>query len=163
MGEEAGDVSVGSLRPPTRTGQLATLFWRKEVKLKMRRPFTTLCELLLPALLCASGIVGANMSEVVKFPEQTFAPANLSQAQMTVTPFFVLKQLGVGAASRFVPASAGLSEKNSFPGAIPDLSTWLLAAHFASSLTNGGHRLPPYDGTHLSIVPDSPVVREVNH
>jgi hypothetical protein len=158
MSRDSGVVAPGSLRPPSRSGQLATLFWRKEVKLKMRRPLTTVCELLLPALLCSVGILGAQLSDVRQNPQQTFEPADLAAAQATVTPFHVLQQLGIGAATRFAPVAADIGG-NGMPGGVPDLSMWLLASHFASSLTGGGQRLPPYDGTHLAVVPDVPAVR----
>lgn len=160
MTRDSEVVDHGLLRQPSCSRQLATLFWRKEVKLKMRRPLTTVCELLLPALLCSVGILGAQLSDVRQYPEQTFEPADLASAQATVTPFHVLQQLGIGAATRFAPASADIGG-NGMPGGVPDLSLWLLASHFASSLTGGVQRLPPYDGTHLSVVPDVPAVRAV--
>jgi hypothetical protein len=160
MSDDTAALEPGSLRPPTRSGQLATLFWRKEVKLKMRRPLTTLCELLLPALLCSVGIMGARLSDVTHNPEKTFEPADLAAAQATVNPFHVLQQLGIGAAARFAPTGSNF-KGSGMPGGVPDLSLWLLTSHFASSLTGGVQRLPPYDGTHLAIVPDIPAVRAV--
>eukprot|EP00967_Tisochrysis_lutea_P136456 scaffold243473_cov26-Tisochrysis_lutea.AAC.1 len=145
--------------PPSSLSQLLTLLWRKELRLKLKRPLSSVCELLLPLLLCAAAVLGASLSEVESHGEQSFAPTNLSSAQLSVTPLYLLRELGVGAASQFAPISHKFSQ--GIPGGVPDLSLWLLAAHFAATLTKGRSRLPPYDGSHIAVAPDIPEVREL--
>ena len=74
-------------RPAPTTRQLVlTLLRRKELPLRLRRPWSQLWELAVPVLFCGLLRWAASLAEDEHFPGATYAPSNMSAAAATLSP-----------------------------------------------------------------------------
>ena len=80
-------VYEGLDRPAPSTRQLVlTLLRRKELPLRLRRPWSQLWELAVPILFCGLLRWAASAAEDEHFPAATYAPSNMSEAAATLSP-----------------------------------------------------------------------------
>ncbi|KAL1503435.1 hypothetical protein AB1Y20_011923 [Prymnesium parvum] len=136
--------------PSSTLSQLATLLARKELLLKRTRPITTICELLLPALLCALLILGVSLSNLESAPDRLYAPPNLTAAYASLSPAAVAPLF----LSNFV---SGALAQSSLPPplGVPPLGLYLAYAYWISAL-RPSKPLAPFDGTFLAFAAAPP-------
>eukprot|EP00965_Chrysotila_dentata_P208079 6184498-Pleurochrysis_carterae.AAC.2 len=167
--DSATTLSENAARPwtrkaPSRLSQLGTLLLRKEALLLKRRPCATICTLLLPAILSATGtlthryfqsvalvrwrlgsgwralcILGASLSEIKKYDEKSYAPSSAAEALASLGPQILLP-LMIETRVRAGPFRPPGNE--TAPAAVPPLDLYLIYAHAVSEAFHR-HRLPP--------------------
>eukprot|EP00966_Prymnesium_polylepis_P314233 7261617-Prymnesium_polylepis.1 len=140
----------GERRPSSTCSQLGTLLRRKELLLKRTRPITTLCELVLPAMLCALLILGVSVSTTETSPDTEYAPKSLSDAIGSLGPQSFLPLF----VSNFVSGALAQSDLPP-PTGIPPLGLYLGYAHYAGMLPTG-KLVAPFDGTYLAVTATDP-------
>lgn len=124
--------------------QLRTLLLRKELLLKRTRPATSICELLLPALLCALLILGVSVSSTDSHPDKSYVPATMADAlrtlgPKTIVPLFLENILMSSFTGNTLPPPMG----------IPPLGLYLGYANLASKTSK--KLVAPFDGTYLAV------------
>lgn len=164
----------GEHRPTSAAAQAWALVACKDLPLKRAKWRTTICELLLPALLCSLMVIGVAAATVDKVEAQDFAPRGPVDALGSLLlPSWLLSGASIPTGGLPTPA---LFSNLSAPGWVPPLWLYLL---YASGKTNftGGLRFPPYRHSasmagqpvrrcrhnctleQFVVVPDSPAVR----
>ncbi|KAJ1624734.1 hypothetical protein T492DRAFT_844558 [Pavlovales sp. CCMP2436] len=71
---------------PRSNGQQLRALLRKQWQLKRRSPGTALCEVLLPAILCLTVVLGARLAERESSPARAYVPDGLLAALETLEP-----------------------------------------------------------------------------
>lgn len=164
----------GEHRPTSAAAQAWALVACKDLPLKRAKWRTTICELLLPALLCSLMVIGVAAATVDKVEAQDFAPRGPVDALGSLLlPSWLFSGASIPTGGLPTPA---LFSNLSAPGWVPPLWLYLL---YASGKTNftGGLRFPPYRHSasmagqpvrrcrhnctleQFVVVPDSPAVR----
>ena len=145
-------------RPPTCGGQLLSLLWRKEVPLKFRRPVTTVCEVLLPVVLCGLILLSRLAPDMqVKVGNLTYVQPDFEQAAESLGPVsFGEAQFAARARADDITdvlASRNDSNLTGVPNAIFPLEIYLLYAREQG--------IAPFDGTFLAVAPSTPAVYQL--
>ena len=164
----AGELSAAAKIDDVTTScysQWAVLLRRKELLLKGKQWKSTLCEIVLPALLCMLVLIGANASTIDTFPNTEYAPANMTAALSAIGPAGFLTFLSQQAGSAIVPSGMpGMPTSTFTPTAIPPLSLFLGYSYISQQLANvQGFPVdfPPFDGTYLAVTPNTSAVRDL--
>lgn len=140
------------------TQQLLTLLWRKEVTLKCRRPITSVCEVLLPVVLCGLILLSRLAKDLqVDMGNITYVQDSFLGAASTLSPFaFDVAWYASRARADDLQSvvkhfeSKNISNITGVPNAIWPLAMYLEYASLQA--------LPPFDGTFLAVAPDVPAV-----
>ena len=120
--------------PSSMLSQTITLLRRKEILLKLRRPWTTVCEIALPAILCSFLIIGVSLSTLSRESPRDFAPRTASGTVQTIGPQIMWPLMLAGQASAGLDFGTDLlNGALSRPAAIPPFGLWLF---YASVLSN---------------------------
>ena len=143
---------AGERKPSSACSQLGTLLLRKELLLKRTRPVTTICELVLPAALCALLILGVSVSTTDLNPTKEYAPTSVDDAFYSLGPSRLLPLF----INNFVAGPLVQSDLPP-PSGIPPLGLFFSYSYFATLQT--GKALPPYDGTYLAVAVSDPAMK----
>jgi hypothetical protein len=168
--------------------QVGTLLRRKELKLKMKRPLTSVCEILLPVVLCGLVLLSKlARSEFVRVGNMSFTQDTYEQAVNTLGPLSFVEAITASQGAQGDDIQAvrqrfeNYTNATGVPNAIWPLSGYLEYATApnisfcrGNATTRHGREcfdnvIPffepqaPFDGTFLAVTPDTVEVRSLLH